>query len=101
MGMLGNVHFLSRIRTRFRRGSLPVHYAAVFGQQDGTVSPSGLVVLHDIVREGGVMTTSGGGTNEELQFAEGKRYLALYILGMLRIEPQEAQNLAEREVFDE
>ena len=87
--------FLDRIKTRFKRGSLASHYRTAFD------SPSGRIVLHDLVRQGGVMVTHGGSDTDGLQFEEGKRYIALYILGMLRIEPQGTQQLADREVFDE
>jgi len=87
--------FLDRLAVRFKRGALPDDYRAVFD------SDSGRRVLADLVRRGGMMVTHGGASGDLLQFEEGKRFMVLHILAMLRVRPQDLQRLADREVSDE
>lgn len=93
--MNGPSDWLDRVRTRVKRGSLPEHYRRTFD------TPSGRIVLNDLVMKAGVMMTHEGWTDDQLQYKTGDRDRVLYILGMLRIEPPALQQLAEREVFDE
>ena len=87
--------FLERVAVRFKRGSMPGLYRDVFD------SAVGQIVLADLMREGGMMITHGGDTDTLLQFEEGKRFMALRILKMLRLKPQELQQLANLETIDE
>lgn len=93
--MQGSFDWLDRVRTRVKRRALHEHYRSVFD------SPSGRIVLNDLVMKAGVMMTHEGWTPDQLQYKTGDRDRVLYILGMLRIEPPALQQLAEREVFDE
>ena len=90
-----NGDFLDRIKVRFKRGSLDSHYRAVFD------SPSGRIVLADLVGKAGVMQTHEGWTSEQMQYGTGRRDLCIYILAMLRIQPRDLQQLADKEVFDD
>lgn len=89
-----NADFLARAAVRFKRGSMPDLYRDVFD------SAAGRTVLANLVREGGMMITHGGDSDQTLQFEEGKRFMILHILKMLRLKPQELQQLANIEVLD-
>ena len=95
-GWIGkSADFLDQVTVRFKRGSLPGAYRAVF---DG---PTGKIVLANLLREGGMMITHGGDTDAVLQFEEGKRYMVLHILKMLRLKPEHNQQLANMEPIDD
>ena len=87
--------FLDRLPVRFKRGTLPEDFRDVFD------SDPGRRVLAHLVRLCGMMVTHGGMGNEFLQFEEGKRFVVLHILAMLRVRPQDLQRLADREMSDE
>ncbi|MCH8314175.1 MAG: hypothetical protein IID17_14465 [Nitrospinae bacterium] len=87
--------FLDQVAVRFKRGSLPGAYRDVFD------SPAGQIVLANLVREGGMMITHGGDADAVLQFEEGKRFMVLHILKMLRLKPRELQQIADMEAIDD
>ncbi len=61
----------------FRRKKLKGLYRAVFG------SHAGEEVLGDIYKKSGLMQSSFAGTPQEIAFNEGKRYIGLYIAGLM------------------
>ena len=87
--------FLAQVTVRFKRGSMPGLYRDVFD------SDSGRIVLGNLVREGGMMITHGGDSDQIIQFEEGKRFMILHILKMLRLKPRELQQIADMEPIDD
>lgn len=87
--------FLDRIRVRFNPKKVHTHYQAVFD------SPSGRIVLADLARKVGFMRTQQGWNSEQLQYVTGRIDLFKIILGMLRIRPQDVQQISEMEAIDE
>ena len=87
--------FLARVPVRFKRGSMPHLYRDVFD------STAGRVVLADLHRKAGVMQTHEGWTDDQLQYTTGRRDMVLYIDAMLRLKPQELQQIADMEVLDD
>ena len=87
--------FLDRIKVRFRRGSLPSHYRTAFDTK------SGRIVLADLHRKAGVMATHEGWTDDQQQYTTGRRDMVLYIDAMLRLKPQELQQMSDMETIDE
>ena len=87
--------FLDQIRVRYKRGDLNAHYRAVFD------SASGRIVLADLCRKAGVMQLHEGHDTAQLQYATGRRDAVLYILAVLRVQPQALQQLADMEPIDD
>ncbi len=87
--------FLAQVAVRFKRGSMPGLYRDVFD------SFAGRIVLADLHRKAGVMQTHEGWTDDQLQYTTGRRDMVLYIDAMLRLKPQELQQLADMETLDE
>ena len=89
--------FLDIYRTRFpsKPGAAQVKLVSAYRHVFGA-SSDGDLVLHDLVVVSGFMKTHGGDA-----FEEGKRALLLYILKMLRTEPEALQRLADREVAED
>ena len=87
--------FLERVAVRFKRGSMPGLYRQLFD------SAVGKIVLADLHRKAGVMQTHEGWEDNQLQYTTGRRDMVLYIDGMLRMKPQELQQLANLETIDD
>ncbi len=63
-----------------QRLKLHQSYQAVFAQ------PQGREVLHDLLREAGMFSTSQTTDPYQTAFNEGKRYIALFVLNRLRMD---------------
>jgi hypothetical protein len=87
--------FLDRVAVRFRRGGLPDDCRAVFD------SDAGRRVLAHFCRWAGVMQTHEGWSNDQIQYATGRRDAALYLLGILRMEAKDLQQISHLEPLDE
>lgn len=91
----GATDFFAKISIRVRRGSMPDLYREIFD------TPTGRVVLADMLRKAGMMEPSIGLSSEHLQYATGGRDMMLYVLRMLRIHPAALQQTAVMETIDE
>ena len=74
------------------RRSLLASYREVFG------SSAGEVVLNDLSIAVHMMRTTHDPNPTTAAFNEGKRATLLYILKMLRTQPEDTQTLADREI---
>lgn len=88
--------FLERFRTRFSGKPGEAQKQLVAAYRTAFDGEAGSIVLHDLVVQCHVMTTHGGGA-----FEEGQRSTVLYILKMLRTDPERLQRLADREVTED
>ena len=88
--------FLDIIRTRFpsKPGAAQAKLVSAYREVFSAVQAD--LVLHDLVVASGFMKTHGGDP-----FEEGKRALMLYILKMLRTDPEYMQRLADREIAED
>lgn len=80
--------FLRKGITRVTRGGVNQAYRELFD------TPAGQVVLNDLVRFCNVLSATNGDLIEE-----GKRVVALHILGHLRLRPEDLNLYYEREVI--
>ena len=71
-------------------------YQGVFG------TPEGRMVLHDLLREGGMLKTSHVLNDPaDTAFREGKRAMALHLVGRLRWSESELLALAQQRTTDQ
>lgn len=81
-------NLIERARLRFRRVAVALAYKRVFGGEDGEL------VLHDIMRRGGVLRTGFDVRPGLTAFNEGRRSLALEIVRELALNEKDFERMA-------